>query len=298
MARKTIFAQLSEQIDYRNEMLRIDELMKTKQGIRIEIYEELSFQKPKQISNSIEEFVDSFSFKNWKNRHRCIDCADMRKALGLSHYFSKATIYDPSEEAFLSYLEYAANILYLVDLVRLKENCKYEKMSAYHAIEENIESCLNWVNFETKEFKTQQKVLVVQKNAATTAVAEIVEENLAFEIVQYNHFLLKGDIETKKKILIKLGNNLEPRREELKSINKNLEDSIFFMLNNMDLRHNNRSKKDKNYKEYVAKMKKKNLEEWYDELYQMILLAYLELDQVNRFDRVKQLKSSVSGLTR
>ena len=53
----------------------------------------------------------------------------------------------------------------------------------------------------------------------------------------------------------------------------------------------NRSTKDKNYKEYVAKMKKNKLEDWYDELYQMMLLAMLELEQLERNQKINELKS-------
>lgn len=67
------------------------------------------------------------------------------------------------------------------------------------------------------------------------------------------------------------------------------------MLNNLNIRHNNRSKKDKNYKEYVAKMRKERLEKWYDELYQMILLAFLLLDNVERTERVNELKTNIVG---
>ena len=68
------------------------------------------------------------------------------------------------------------------------------------------------------------------------------------------------------------------------------------MLNNMNIRHNNRSKKAQSkYKEYVAKMTKKQLEKWYDELYQMILLAFLLLDNVDRAKKVKELKNKVVG---
>ena len=71
-----------------------------------------------------------------------------------------------------------------------------------------------------------------------------------------------------------------PKRKELQVLNKQLSEDIFFMLNNMNLRHNNRSKKDMTkYKEYVAKMSKARLEKWYDELYQMLLLAFLLLDK-------------------
>ena len=133
--------------------------------------------------------------------------------------------------------------------------------------------------------------MITEKNAAVTAVAECVDEELAYQIVKYNHYTLKGDISKKKEILLKLGSELEPKRKQLSPINSQLETNIFFMLNNLNIRHNNRSKKDKNYKEYVAKMKKNKLEEWYDELYQMMLLAMLELEQVERNQKINELKT-------
>ena len=66
------------------------------------------------------------------------------------------------------------------------------------------------------------------------------------------------------------------------------------MLNNLNVRHNNKNKGDKNYKEYVAKMRKDRLEKWYDELYQMILLAFLLMDNTKRTDRVKELKVKIN----
>ena len=38
-------------------------------------------------------------------------------------------------------------------------------------------------------------------------------------------------------------------------------------------------------------MKKNKLEEWYDELYQMMLLAMLELEQLERNQKINELKT-------
>ncbi len=67
--------------------------------------------------------------------------------------------------------------------------------------------------------------------------------------------------------------------------------NIFFMLNNLNVRHNNVNEKDKKYKAYTAHMNDEELEKWYDELYQMILLAILELEQIYRNRLVDELKS-------
>lgn len=69
------------------------------------------------------------------------------------------------------------------------------------------------------------------------------------------------------------------------------------MLNNLNLRHNNIMPSDNNYKDFVAKMDIATLENWYDELYQMLLLAFLEIDQIERNSKVKTLKASINGGT-
>lgn len=64
------------------------------------------------------------------------------------------------------------------------------------------------------------------------------------------------------------------------------------MFNNMNIRHNNCAEGDKNYKKVVAKMSQDELESWYDETYQLCLLAFLELDNVERTKKVAELKAS------
>ena len=43
-------------------------------------------------------------------------------------------------------------------------------------------------------------------------------------------------------------------------------------------------------------MSKKQLEKWYDELYQMMLLAILLLDNAERTVKVKELKDKITGV--
>lgn len=77
-------------------------------------------------------------------------------------------------------------------------------------------------------------------------------------------------------------------KNKIKESNNKLYDNINFMLNNMNIRHNN--KKGKNKKEYVSKMRKSTLEKWYDETYQMLLLAFLLDEQTKRNVKIKNLK--------
>lgn len=112
----------------------------------------------------------------------------------------------------------------------------------------------NLEKYNYKAYIDDERILIIEDKPEVTAVAEIIEQDLAIDIIRYNHRSMQGEIELKKKILTSLGSELEPKRKKLQVLNKQLSEDIFFMLNNMNLRHNNRSKKDMGkYKEYVAK---------------------------------------------
>lgn len=298
MGRKSIFEQISAKKDFGSEIRRIDRLLKDNLGIDIRIFSEnLSmYQEPKLAHMGIEKFVDMYSFKSWKGRGTCIDCDDMLETLGLNEVLED--LEDITNYNVFNYLEYAANILRLAKDVKFNDKAKFYLTDIYYTALNNVNICLNWLNYETKIFNKKDIILVVEKNAAATSVAEFVDEELAYEIISYNHFLLKGNIDEKRKILLKLANELEPRRKELENINYKLTSNIFFMLNSLNIRHNNGSLGDKNYIEYVAKMSANMLEEWYDELYQDILLANLLLDDEKRKRKIEKLKRNIDAISK
>lgn len=290
MERRNIFDMMDERHDFAQEINRLNTLLLNGEGVVVYPREiDLELYSPKHYS--VEEYVDKFLFKKWKGRGNCIDLHDMEEVLDLDRVFC---IDRPSKELVVMFLEYAANILYVVENVTDDINYRRKMTNVVSAAKKNLMSVLDWMNYETKAFKDMERVLVVAKNAAATAVAEIVNVDLAHLVIEYNHHSLAGNVEKKKAILLAMGTELEPKRSELKKINKQFDD-IYFMLNNLNIRHNNKSKSNGKYVEYVAKMKKDKLEEWYDELYQMMLLAYLELDQQDRAVRVNELKEKIAN---
>ena len=88
-----------------------------------------------------------------------------------------------------------------------------------------------------------------------------------------------------------LASILEAKRKELNQADKKLESNLFYAFNNLNIRHNNVDSELKGkYKAYVAQMSNDELEKWYDETYQMCLLAFLQienLDQKAEFDKLK-----------
>lgn len=134
--------------------------------------------------------------------------------------------------------------------------------------------------------------IMVPKSQEAIAVSEIVSPTLSYKVIEYNHHALQGNIEAKKSVILLLADQLESKREALRNINKTLESNIFFLYNSMNIRHNNCDPASKNYKEHTANMSKKELEFWYDEIYQLSLLAFLELDNIERSKQIEILKQN------
>lgn len=68
---------------------------------------------------------------------------------------------------------------------------------------------------------------------------------------------------------------------------------LFYMVNSMNVRHNNCDAADK--KKYNAKfvtLTSQEQEDWYDEIYQECLMAFLMLEQANREKRIAAFKSA------
>ncbi len=279
MERKSIFDIASASLNIANETDRI---------IKMAFKEDVvSTYKEYKLVN----FVDERCFKDWVHRGHFLDLEDLLKAIDFTKLTIKAKQQDV--DAFIYIIEIVYNCWMLA-----REEIKGEKNNTYwcgnfmhlkEVMDDNLEK------YNHKAHIEKDRVLIIEDKPEVTAVAEIVEESLALGVIRYNHRSLQGEIEAKKQILLMLGAELEPKRKELEKIDKQLSENIFFMLNNLNIRHNNRSKSDKNYKAFVAKMQKKTLEKWYDELYQMMLLSILILDNKNnRESEIKQLKDKVN----
>lgn len=89
---------------------------------------------------------------------------------------------------------------------------------------------------------------------------------------------------------------LEPFREELRLHNKTIENDFFFLVNNMNIRHNNCDPKDlKRYCKVFADLSDKEKENLYDEIYQEALMAYLVLEQINREKMISTLRQKINN---
>ena len=159
-----------------------------------------------------------------------------------------------------------------------------------------IQNCLAALGY--KAANVDDGFIICEIDRAATAVAELEETpiDVAQHIIQYNHFMLKGEIEKKRNILRALAQSIDTQQNQIKTLDKDLGVALFDLLNNMHIRHNNKDPNKKSwYRPHVVAMPDAELEKWYDEIYQMILLAMLLLDHSeNRKEDVAKLREALA----
>lgn len=275
MARKNIFEILDAKWDLKVELERI-----------IKLFDEVDTISCGPIDYALKDFIEAYCFQDWKNRGRCIDVDDYLETIDFDTLYKRAHV---DIECFLTIIEVIYNFFHIA--LQKIEDSDYQYYTSFITLQDNMNSCLEHYNYTAFYFEDKEQVIVYEKDSAITSVAEISDPETAFQIVQYNHHTLKGDIISKKRILLHLASEIEPKRRELNSINKALSEDIFTLLNNLNLRHNNCTPHANNYIQFIAEMPSETLEEWYDELYQMILLAKLELNHIERKNKIAELKT-------
>lgn len=279
MARKNIFEILEEKYDIEEEIRKISNLFNNMKFMKTN---SLNFQSELY---TIEKLVDDV-FSHWKQRGSCLNCAEMREKLHLTQTFSDF-------DNIINTLEYYSNILYIVEYkIDKLVNLPLRGCAEYRMLLENIDILIDHLHYGKLIFDEDEKVILVPKDPAATAVAEISSKDIAFAILKYHHASLKGQIEEKRKLLLSIANEYEPLLNKPIAGFKEYFDKATNMLNNMNIRHNNKSGKNK--KELVAQMSDEELESWYDELYQLLLFCVLIKDNKERKDKVDKLLKRIN----
>ena len=280
MARKNIFEMVSEIFDVSIELDRMKRLFENKGTV---FYDYKTY--------TLLSYIKVAGFSTWRNRGHCVDLSDFLSLLDYDDLWSNA---ETDVLDLFTLIEIIYNFWYIADQKTSASYGSGDSGSDFRLLRKIMDDCLSHYNYRGMYFPNHEQLIVIEDKPEATAVAEIVKKEIAFKVLRYNHYMLKGNISAKKDILLAMGEDLEPKRKQLNTIDAKLEDGIFYILNNLNLRHNNKTEGDKNYKQAVADMDSNTLEHWYDELYQMMLLAYLQLDQVERNNQIKVLKQLVS----
>lgn len=90
-----------------------------------------------------------------------------------------------------------------------------------------------------------------------------------------------------------LGKNISHQKNRYKTFARDL----FYAFNNFHIRHNNADPQSPKFKKPIGDLAKEQLEFWYDEVYQMCLLAILRLEHADRKKTFEALKSEIENKT-
>lgn len=216
---------------------------------------------------TLESYIDTYYFDDFKMKKRCLEISDLRDKLEISE-----SDFDDSFERMFLFVEFLLNAM--DELLELGNfNSFSEVFQQCSKIKETIDSLLNDTNHECKKVDKLDWI-VVEKNAYASQAVEFIEDaDVAMDVIEYNHVLLKGNLEKKKKLLTSLARYAEPILKDKESKIKDRYNKLFedtdCILNNFDLRHNNVDGPKRN--EYVVSLSANELEAWYDKAYNMLL---------------------------
>ena len=244
---------------------------------------------------SLETYVDRKFFKDWKAKEGCSDTDEMRAGLNIDGILRSA---DPSESEVLTYLQYTLNIAELCRRSFNREEAPgYDfDIRNYTELLSRIREILRHFRYEVKYVPEKEFIFLVPDDPAAEAASQDESDPVSSAITEYRSSSSRGHMARKRELLSFLGNRIESYPDNLKSENSVLFSRIEFMLNNINIRNDNVS--GEQMIERVAAMSGEEMENWYDETYQMMLLRILQHENTDRMSRVDDLAAECgTGIT-
>lgn len=218
MSRVHIFDILSQEVNFLNEYFNILSLLNEKLK-----YESSDFRVR---SISIFDVIEN-SFRGWKSRGTYLSFAELLKDIERKKY-------DFEIQFFLL----AELFINLVQDKILSANTQYGQVNSFitkqmNSIVENINQVLERSGYCCQ--KIDGKVYILEKRAEAITVAEITND---YQVLEYNRFDLKGNLNRKMAIINHLYKHFEPKRKNLEDKEfKSIYDDYAFLANTFS-RHN------------------------------------------------------------
>ena len=230
MARKNVFQLVEENYDIQDEIRKINKL-----------FNEEDYFVAGYSYYTLKKLVKYYLFDDWKHRGTCIS---------IEEYFSRANAsisksVKNDESTIINNLEVIENFIKLYwdngDELCEKHNVKY--YTAFSSVFcELINTLEKKMGLTTREYKN--KVIIYPKNAPLEKVVDLCEdEDIQWELIRY----VREDLSLteKRKSLAYLATNLyieEDSKEQDEHIKSLLKKSCN-VLNNLHIRHNNKTGK-------------------------------------------------------
>lgn len=230
---------------------------------------------------NFENLADT-CFCNWKGRGTTLSIYEFKEEV------DKLKTDDDFHNIILD-LEYLLNIIHIVEINCSFPFCTKDDGDNFTLMIGNINIFLDQISHKMLPDKEMQLILLVPKSPEAIAVAEQTKDiTMANAILKYNHYLLKGNLKEKCTILSQIykcnegffTSKLEGYDTEKTEINK--------LINNLDIRHNNKTGKKEDKRDFLLKISDEKLEEWYDDLYQLMLFFILAKNNTERMKKFKE----------
>ena len=202
-------------------------------------------------------------------------------------------------DIFLEYCEFLLN--FVSNTESLKNSIPEVEFSQFNQrsnfLKRQILEVLDVIGYDIQIDSETKLIYCVERNAIAKTVATLnfigAEPSASYKIIEYNRVSLKGNITQKRSILLVLSKIFEGKRHELSTINSSLATDIGFLINNFNIRHENQVKSSPNYKPYVDGLPSDKLEEIYDMIYDLLLQAFISLDNNKLTGYIKSLKEEL-----
>ena len=226
------------------------------------------------VGACIQFFPDSF-------KKRALTLDDFNKTYGFHFARPNESV---TEDELILYCEYVITLcdhLWEYGSDHLDDDAEYLRDDLY----KTVKACMDELGLVSA--KRDNITIFVDKNPVVTAVSDLVDESLSYDVKSYIHKQTKGNLQRKKMILKFLADDIEPQRKTLNSINNTFSGNLFQLLQKF-IRHNN----DDNA--YIQSLNPAELESCYDDIYQMWLLAKMEIDNLDRKKRVNEILAKIN----
>lgn len=235
------------------------------------------------FSSTYEFFNKKENFRQISFRGTALDLYDFDKAHKLSF---RSTTSTDDIEYLISFCEYIINLFN--SFPAFESDFRIRNIASVFI--EQITQIVDNACYTSIE--KDECIIIIPKDVTVMAVSEIVDKSVSYKVILYNHHSLKGNIEEKKKIIRQLADLLEPKRNQLKEINGSFATDLFNCFNNFNIRHNNKDKSTSHYNPLFETITDSALEYLYDEIYQLCLLAFMEIDSIDKKRSIKEMLNS------
>ncbi|MER2025014.1 MAG: hypothetical protein ABS879_05265 [Eubacteriales bacterium] len=240
---------------------------------------------------TIENFVDKRYFSGWKGNENCRDTDEMRHGINIDGILGNA---DPTKNEVLIFLQYTVNI---AELFRRRYNEEKApgfqfNLRTYTLLMSKVRDLLIRLGYELKYIPSKEVLYLIRTDAATDAAIESSEEQVRDMIIEYSSYAVSCDLSRKKIILDSLGKIVEEYDDNQQGDNIELFGSIEFMLRNFSIRRDNTEGANRN--DFVAGLTETELLDWYDEIYQLLLLRILKHNNIARMEKIDAVRGLIA----